>query len=250
MQVLTVAQVLALPEGSPVPCVKVQIKEVKDFYSGVKDGKEWAVQNVNVMDATGKIKVKLQRRPELTKDWTNRWVYIEAGQGAKGKYVGATRGSEEYRGRVSELIELRDSAIITDASQWQGDKEQPQQTQQKQEAPPPQTREAQAGRNVQAPPGNPAPQERPPQKTTQTQHKAPVPGSDEDKKDAVEKMRVFLAKHATGMILAIDAAVYVTNVTKEKHGIQWTSEDIRAIAISLGISADRAYHFDGLPNKL
>jgi hypothetical protein len=249
MKVMTVKEVLDLPDDSPVPCCKVQIKEVKQFYNGTNANGPWSLQKVNCMDATGRISLQLQNRAELTPDWANVWVYVEAGQDEKGKLVGAWRGKDEYRGRTTECIKIKDTGHITAAAERDGQ----QQTQ---------SPEAQAARNVQAPPGKPVDQQRPPQRPssshtkpasapTQGQSsptKAPEPGSEDDQKKAIEKMRCYLGKHANGMILALDAAIYVARSVEAKHSeMQFSCEDIRSMAISLAIGADRQYLFDGLP---
>lgn len=250
MRVLTLAEVQQMEPGETIPAFRAQIKEVKDFYRGTQkqSGDPFTTQKLLVMDGTALMTVKIWDHSEFTKQWQQVWVVFESGQSKKdGSLIGMRIKDDEYRGRTTRLVEVKESATITQA--------QPGATQTApQQMPPPTQAPAQMPPPTQtAPQTMPPPVQQQPTGTPESDYEPrPAPKTNgqtpQETRQAIQDARERLGKAANGLILCYDAAFYVALEVMKKHpDAVFKPEELEKIAVHLSIALERSGVVHGLP---
>lgn len=233
MRLVPIAEALKLDVGEKIPSTKGKIKSVFDQNSGENDYGQWTIQNVTLIDpndAKAEIKVKLFNQTEIPKNWKGKILYIESGQGQKG-ISGVEVVNNEYKGKTSKIIEVREGAVVGLDDGAKRQDEAPQQNQRQPE---------QRQQTTQQKPAT----------TQQTQQApAPAPGSFKDQVDCVKKARFALGKAINGLELCVDAAIHLNERTRKKHKDfpGFSPAEIEKIAVHLSIALERGDLRDGLP---
>jgi hypothetical protein len=252
-QILSVAEILQLRDGDPIPSCRVRFKKITEYKDGSNEHGPWSFQNCTVTDGAGEIKLKLKNRPQLTKEWTNIMVVFQAVPGDKKPWLGMSKQTEEYRGRTSTVIVVDDRATMTQDTGQFGAEQAPQpanvapapQSQSQPPVHPQHPQQPTQPAHAPAAPAQPAqPVSQPPPRQQQAR---PAPGSPEDQKECIRKARVYTGKLANSLLIAFDAAMYVAGNVDRKHKIQLTTDEIERMAISINIALERGGYVDGLP---
>lgn len=251
MRVLTLAEVQQMGPGETIPAFRCQIKEVKDFYRGTQkqSGDPFTTQKLIVMDGTALMTVKIWDHPEFTKQWQQVWVVFESGQSKKdGSLIGMKVRDEEYRNRVTRLVEVKESATITQAQP--GNATQPIAPQQ---PPPPQAAPAQMPPPA---PVHPTATMPPPQQTgtpeSDYEPVRPTPtksqASPQEIRDAIEDCQSRLARTANCAILTYDAVAYMAEQVQKRHpDIAFENAELHTWARGIIVGMERGCMMHNLP---
>lgn len=111
---MTIAEVKALANHSPISSLRVRLVQVFKKKTGQGDGaKKWSFQNMKVEDATGSIIVVAKDcSPDFAQlSWEGQDIIISSGQGANGS-SGAVTHDEHYDGEVRRRIRLTEAGSI------------------------------------------------------------------------------------------------------------------------------------------
>lgn len=220
MRVVPIAQCYELQAGEIVPSVRGVLKEVWDRNSGQNAKGDWALQNLLLVDESGKdIKVKLQDRDAVPKTWKGREVYIYCNDGGKG-LTGIKAKDDEYRGKVSRILSVTPSAHVELAV--------PAST-------PVPTSE---------PTQNPEPARRPdpePKQETKTNGNGHSNGNGQNGNPFADvgKVKKGLNKLANLYLHCLEAGCYVRRTYEASHQVQMTNEQFQGCVSSLFIQATR-----------
>lgn len=124
MRVVPIKELAVLTLGETVPSVRGKLTAIYDRKTGQGQNGEWSLQNCELTDSTGKIKVKLDDRDALPKDWRGREVYISCNNGDKG-LTGIKIKEETYKGNTSRILSVTESAHLDDAAAQEPPQDEP-----------------------------------------------------------------------------------------------------------------------------
>lgn len=110
-RIVTLKEALAYDKGEIIPSVRGKLTALYDRNSGTNDRGEWSIQNAELTDATGKIKLKITDRDALPKEWKGREVVLSCNDGNKG-LTGLKADDDTYKGKTSKIIKVTPSAHI------------------------------------------------------------------------------------------------------------------------------------------
>jgi len=92
MKLSTVAEAIAAEIDEPILAIRGKLTKCFKPISGEGAYGAWTLQNAELTDATGAIKILFSNRNEVPQDWRNHVVELRCGKGAKGSgYTGVKR---------------------------------------------------------------------------------------------------------------------------------------------------------------
>lgn len=251
----TIAQIKTFPTGTNAEGLAGRILKVGQFYSGTGNFGDWSFQDIELQDATGKIAVCLDKRPELAQDWNGANVTFTPGQ-HQSKPCGIIAEDHQPKARQGQQppqayrrVRVTPSATMEDTGGQPAPAHQEQKrtaydsAQEAQGRPAPQSRQQNA----------PAPQQRqntqaPPQRQ-QTQPQRQTEPTQQQGAGSTTEARRTLAKIATLYGLCYDAAVATAWNIHERHGYTILPTVVGIMADKYLMETIRRVSVDDLPTS-
>lgn len=218
----TIAEIVAQQDDTLVMLCRGTITNIYPPSEGDNEHGHWSIQNIVIKDATGTIKVKLKNRETLTKADKGKLLEIAAFHSDKHGWVGAKAQDDTYNGKTSRIIYLTAAAELSFPAESGTGKQQQRQAEPQHEQPQSRDRDREP--------------EPPPREPTGAVH--PLTGA-----------RSWLMQWANAYVMAFDAAAYVAQQIKERHGLDLSVSDIKDIATSASIGFAKEMDIAGLPAK-
>jgi hypothetical protein len=226
---MTISEALKLEPGMPISEISGTIIKVGKYHSGVSDHGPWSFQTITIKDETGSIPVKLKNHNEVFAKAIGEPLTVRGIKTATNKPpAGVARAVDEYRGKNTPLILVDAKATVLVGAE----------------------------ENVDEPleeglehiePDEDVPDDMKPTPGYETPKQKPEPKGEGKAEDAVTRARQALGRAANGLLLAFDAAVYVSKNVREKHGVELTPDAIERVAVHLSIMLERNGHLLEMP---
>lgn len=119
---MTIAEIMKLPPGTPVPETCGMIKGVGPYTEG-QEPVPWSLQCIFIQDAKGSIPVKIGNHPKIEPTATGTVVYFvahkKANGGLSGLKVDTDRQMEDGKPKEWSVLAVARSAEILTEEQWQ-----------------------------------------------------------------------------------------------------------------------------------
>lgn len=107
-----IKDILKMPDKAPIYLVRGKLIHLYERKSGKTNDKEWSFQNGTLKDATGEIKVTFAGCPEVTQNWRNLEITLEAKEGKKGWTGVYTRDEEDDKQQKRRIIWVTPTGIL------------------------------------------------------------------------------------------------------------------------------------------
>lgn len=111
MRIVPIKDIQQLGDGETVPSVKGRLVVVYDRKTGTNAKGDWSLQNAELQDDTGKIKVQFSGREAMPPNLKNQWVCIQCNDGGKG-LTGIKASDDTYRNQTTRILRVTPSAHI------------------------------------------------------------------------------------------------------------------------------------------
>lgn len=115
MILTTIGLIGQLPNGTHLEQINAKITAIRDPKSGESTYGPWSMQNVELIDATGKITAVLKNQPPLATGWQGFTATWTATKDGKGKLAGIVVDDNDYKGTVTRRLLIHPEAIMEQA---------------------------------------------------------------------------------------------------------------------------------------
>lgn len=226
-----------------------------EIKKGARIGEKYQIQNIEVQDGTGKIKVMVNAHGPIEASWKGREIVICSHDGPKG-LTGCYRDTDTYQDANAPMIRCTASAEIDLAENAQA----PTASAPGATVAPAQPPAPMPGYPPVAPPG-PAPgpvqrndvlaaaQAAAAQAAADVVAKAAAAEKRAAAQNPLTAARKGMMQSVNAALLSFDAAVFVANAVKEKHGLDLGPDAIERLAVSFLIEAGRRGFTTTLPTS-
>lgn len=223
----TIREIMEQEDDTLVMLCRGTVTNVYPESEGDNAQGHWSLQNIEIKDATGTIKVKLKNRPaSMTKADKGKVIEIAAFHSDNHGWIGSTAKDDTYKNKTTRILYVTASAEITFPQD-----------------------------------GPPAKQAAPQRRTEATEERRPVdrqpaerqpdaePPTDSGAAHPLAGPRHWFMQWANCYVLAFDAAVYVADQIDKRHGVKLSTTDIKDVATSASIGFAKEMDIAGLPAR-
>lgn len=241
MRLITLKDIMAMEPGEVVPAFKACVKEVREPKSGNNQYGDWTMQSLTLADATAVCPVKLFDCAIYDASWVGAWIVVESTPDTSGKLRGIQVSS--YKDKKEIQIKGKAGAVLEEATDLEP-------------AAPAATPATPAPAPRAAAPvglGSTAAVRQAPVKPVANGGQAALPvKAKEQPTDGVSAAKAKLGQTANAMILAYDAALYISDQVQARHDDitipLFTPDILEKIAVSLTIELARSGIIMSLPS--